>query len=165
MPGLTVNVLLQDIKKIEAEAVIVGFYEDIRPLKHLAGELDWLLCGSLSNLIIKHKFQGALGDVALLTTQGKLPAQKIFLVGLGPKEKFSSQSLTAAARTALASVIHAGVKNAAIECFSAAEISYDTSVPALKRGMTEAAAGKDVHVSLLAPDANVYDKLSRLARA
>ena len=83
MPGLTVNVLLQDIKKLETEALIVGFFEDVRPLKHLAGELDWLLCGSLSNLIIKHKLQGALGDVALLTSQGKMPAQKIFMVGLG----------------------------------------------------------------------------------
>lgn len=165
MPGLTVNVLLQDIKKIDTEAVIAGFYEDIRPLKHLAGELDWLLCGSLSNLIITHNFQGALGEVALLTTQGKLPAQKIFLVGLGPKEKFSAPSLTIAARTALASAIQAGVRNAALECFSAAEIPYEVSVPALKQGMSDAAVGKDVHVALLAPDANVYDKLSRLVRA
>ena len=32
MPGLTVNVLLQDIKKLETDAVIVGFFEDVRPL-------------------------------------------------------------------------------------------------------------------------------------
>ena len=49
------QVLLQDIKKIETGAIIVGFFEDVRPLKGLAGELDWLLCGALSRLIINKK--------------------------------------------------------------------------------------------------------------
>ena len=85
MASVTVKVILQDIKKLVTEALIVGFYEDVRPLKGAAGELDWLLCGALSSLLIAKKIRGSLGDVALVTSQGKVPAQKIFLVGLGPR--------------------------------------------------------------------------------
>jgi hypothetical protein len=58
MPGVTMKVILQDIKKLATEALIVGFYEDVRPLKGVAGELDWLLCGSLSSLVLSKKIRG-----------------------------------------------------------------------------------------------------------
>jgi len=93
MSGVIVKIILQDIKKIDAEALIVGFFQDIRPLKGAAGQLDWLLCGALSSLLIKNKLKGALGEMALLTSQGKVPSQKIFLVGLGAKAGFSILSL------------------------------------------------------------------------
>src|SRR5919109_1227653 len=108
MPGLTVKVLLRDITKVESDAVVVGFFEDVRPLKGLAGRLDWLLCGSLSRLLIENRLRGSLGDVALLTARGKIPAQKIFMVGLGPRSGFSLPALKSAARTAAASVERAG---------------------------------------------------------
>lgn len=164
MPGLTVKALLQDIKKLETEALIVGFYENVRPLKGLAGELDWLLCGSLSNLVIKRKLRGTLGDVALLTSQGKVPAQKIFMVGLGPTEGFSPLSIRSAARKAVSSALNAGVQNAAIECFHVPDMPYDTSVPALQDGVSDGAGGGHFDISMLAPDAAAYEKISRLVK-
>ena len=71
MSSVTVKVILQDLKKLATEALIVGFYEDVRPLKGVAGELDWLLCGALSALVLTKKLRGSLGDVALVTSQGK----------------------------------------------------------------------------------------------
>ena len=65
MSSVTVKVILQDIKRLATEALIVGFYEDVRPLKGVAGELDWLLCGALSSLVLTEKLRGSLGDVAL----------------------------------------------------------------------------------------------------
>ena len=62
MPGLTVKVVLQDVTRVESEAVVVGFFEDVRPLKGLAGQLDWVLCGSLSNL--KNAARTAAASVA-----------------------------------------------------------------------------------------------------
>jgi hypothetical protein len=164
MPGLTIKVLLQDIKKIETEALIVGFYENVRPLKNLAGELDWLLCGSLSDLIIKQKIKGSIGDVALLTSRGKVPAQKIFIVGLGPYNSVSSSSLSNAARTAVSSLVNAGVKNAAMECFPSADMPFEKSVPALHRGLSDGAAGEPIQITMLVPDAASYEKISRLVK-
>jgi hypothetical protein len=162
MPGLTVTVLLQDIKKLETDALIVGFYENVRPLKGLAGDLDWLLCGSLSTLIIENKLRGTLGDVALLTPRGKVPAKKIFMVGLGPQEKLSPSSLRSAVRTAVSSALGAGVNSAAIEYFQSSTLPYETGVRALQAGLSEGAGGRGIDVALLAPDASAYEKISSL---
>ena len=157
-----VKVLLQDIKKIETEALIVGFFEDVRPLKGLAGELDWLLCGALSSLIINKKLRGSLGDMALLTSQGKLPTQKIFMVGLGRNAEFSSSVLRSVTKTATASALGAGVQRAAIEFFLSFDARYDRSVSAFSEGLSQGAKGRSFDVSLLAPDAAVYEKIARL---
>jgi hypothetical protein len=159
-----VKVILQDIKKLETEALIVGFYQDVRPLKGLAGELDWLLCGSLSDLILHNRLNGSLGDVALLTSRGKVPAVKIFMVGLGPKEGKSLSSLRAAARIAAMSAVGAGVTNAAIEFFDSPGVPYDKVIAALSDGLSDGAKGNPLTVSLLATDAATYDKLSQLVR-
>lgn len=159
---MTVKVLLQDIKKLETEALIFGFYENLRPLRDLAGQLDWLLCGSLSHLIINQKLRGSLGEVALVTSRGKVPASKLFMVGLGPKETATAGSLQAAARTAVASLVQAGVKNAVIECFPVDSVPLDTEVPALVNGISDAASGAGIEIALLAPDAAAYERISRL---
>ncbi len=165
MPGLALKVILQDIKKLETDALIVGFYEDVRPLKGLAGELDWLLCGSLSNLILSNKLSGSLGDVALLTSRGKIPAQKIFMVGLGPARSLSSASLRRAARTAASSALSAGVAKAALEYFpAAAKEPSDATVHAHREGLTDGAGGRRLHISLLATDAAAYEKLARIMK-
>jgi len=165
MPGLVLKVILQDIKKLETDALIVGFYEDVRPLKGLAGELDWLLCGSLSNLILSDKLRGSLGDVALLTSRGKIPAQKIFMVGLGAAGSLSPVSLRRAARTAASSALSAGVVNAALEYFPVSNGEpKDVTVHALRDGLMDGAGAGSLHVSLLATNAAAYEKLTRIMK-
>ena len=158
------KVLLQDIKKLATEALIVGFFEDVRPLKGLAGELDWLLCGSLSNLILKKKLRGSLGEVALMTSQGKIPTQKIFLVGLGPKESFSSSALRSVANTVSTSALGAGVAKAAIEFFKPPALSYDRSMSAFSEGLSQGAEGRSFDVTILVSDSAVYEKIAPLVK-
>lgn len=161
MSSVTVKVILQDIKKLATEALIVGFYEDVRPLKGVAGELDWLLCGALSSLVLTKKVRGSLGDVALVTSQGKVPSQKIFLVGLGPRAGSTLTTLRSAARTAAASAVGAGVRSAAIDYFPFSDMSQEGAVAALHQGLNEGAGGRSFDVLLLASDAVVYEKISR----
>ena len=165
MPGLTMRLVLEDIKKLETEALIVGFYEDVRPLKGLAGELDWLLCGSLSNLILTKKVRGSLGDMALLSSQGKVPAPKIFLVGLGQAAGFSLSALQSAARNAANAALGAGVSRAAVEYFPSSDAPYDSTVTALYQGLTEGAKGRSFDVVLLASDSDAYENIARLFKA
>jgi hypothetical protein len=160
MPGLTVTVILQDLKKLETEAVIAGFYEDVRPLKGLAGQLDWLLCGSLSSLIIHNKLRGSLGDAALVTSRGKVSAQKIFMIGLGPRERLSPSTLRSAFRNAVSTAIGAGVKSIAIECFQAPQMSSDEVMRVLQTGFAEGANGRGIDIVVLAPDSASYERMS-----
>jgi hypothetical protein len=161
MAGLAVKVIFQDIKTVESDAVVVGFYEDVRPLKNLAGSLDWLLCGSLSRLIIEKRLHGALGEMALLTSRGKIPAGKIFLVGLGPRSEFSCAALKSAAKITAASIIAAGDVVAAMEYFPPADADYETGVRALQEGLREGAGERNLSISLVALNKDAYDQISR----
>ena len=157
-----VKVILQDIKKLETGALIVGFFEDVRPLKGLAGELDWLLCGALSSLILKHKLSGALGELALLTSLGKVPASKIFMLGLGPRGSISPETLRHAAKSAAAAAVGVGAASMALEYFTTPELSPEIAVRSFYQGLTDGSRGSSLEISLLAPDAASYEKISRL---
>ncbi len=164
MPGVSLTVSLQDIKKLETDALIVGFYENVRPLKGLAGELDWLLCGALSRLLLENRLRGSDRDVALLTSRGKVPAKKIFMVGLGPEEGFSASSLRSAARNAVSISLGAGVNETAMEYVRPPSLSHEDSVRALHTGLLEGAGNQSMDITLLAPDAAVYEKLAQLVK-
>ena len=159
---MKVSAILQDIKNIEADALIVVFFEDVRPLKGLAGELDWLLCGALSKLLLNDKLSGVLGDTALLTSQGKIPAQKIFMIGLGSRKTLSTASLRTAAKQASQALHSAGAVRGAIEMYRAPNISPVDVARSMEEGLREGAGGRTMDVALIAPDAATYEKISRI---
>jgi hypothetical protein len=162
---MVLQVLLHDVKTVDVEAVVVGFHEDIRPLKGVAGELDWVLCGSLSRLIRKGHVRGALGDRALLTTAGKMPADKIFMVGLGPRDAAAPGSLRAAARTAAASLADAGIGRAAVDLIPLGLTPAEDAAAEIRAGLADGAGGRNLQISLLAPDAAAFEQMSRILRA
>lgn len=164
MPVVNVRVLNQDIRKIESEAVVVCFFEDVRPLKGAAGRLDWILCGSLSHLLLDKRLAGSAGDVALLTTQGKLPVPKLFLVGLGPSAEYTLAALGRAAHTAGASLVNAGVRSAVLEYCPPPDASDDAVFTALQYGLQEGIGERELSISLLAHDTASGERLSRLVQ-
>ena len=165
MTGVTVKVIFQDIRKIETDAIVVGCFEDVRPLKGFAGQLDWLLCGSLSSLLLTGRIRGSLGDVALFTSRGKVPSPKIFLMGLGRRSGFSLSTLRDAARTAAASVLGAGAAQVVIEYLRPLDTAPEDGIPALREGLKAGAGNRSLTVSLLAPDRESFEKLSGTVKA
>lgn len=162
---MNMNVVCQDVKAIEADAVIVGFYEDVRPLKGAAGELDWLLCGTLSSLIIDRRLRGAVGEVALVTSREKIPAGKIFLLGFGPRARCSAASLKQAARTAAATAAGAGITSAAIELFAAFDPTDQSHLASLRDGLREGAGNRPLSISIAASGQERCDLISRFIAA
>jgi hypothetical protein len=156
---------MHDIKKLETDAVAVGFFEDIRPLKGAAGALDWILCGSLSRLIIQEKIRGALGEAALLTTKGKIPAPKVFMVGLGPRSQMTPATMREASRIAATIIVGAGVIRAALDCFPIWTGQSEEYLAAVRQGLAEGAGNHALDIALLAPDAASFERMSRFVRA
>jgi hypothetical protein len=161
MASLAMNVIFQDIKAVESEALVVGFYEDVRPLKSLAGQLDWLLCGALSRLLIEKRVSGSLGEMALLTNRGKIRAGKIFLVGLGMQSEFSCSALKHVARAIAANIVAAGVHLAVLEYFPPLQANYEEGVYALQEGLKEGAGEHNLSVAIVTSDEAAYDQISR----
>lgn len=137
---------------VDAEAAAVGFFEDVRPLKGGAGELDWLLCGALSRLVADKRLTGAAGEVALLTSNGKIPAPKIFLFGLGPRSGgVSAAAMGAAARAAAERIRSSGVARVVMDFFPLGDDVGETVLAAVRTGLREGAAGADLSIRLFEP--------------
>lgn len=161
---MNVDVVLHDIRTVDADAVAAGFFEDVRPLKGAAGALDWVLCGALSRLVLDNRLRGAVGEVALLTSSGKFPADKVFLFGLGSREGEAPESLQSAARTVASSLAGAGVRRAVMDFFPLNGAADELRLSAIRRGLREGAGGYALSLSLLAHDPVSFERISRALR-
>lgn len=73
-------------------ALIVGCYED-RASDDRVVALDSALAGAIALLVNDREFVGKLNKVKLIHTCGRLPAERILLVGLGRKETLTIELL------------------------------------------------------------------------
>ncbi len=81
--------------------LLVGFVVQDRPVTAgVLGQVDWILDAALSRLAVGGPYRAALGATALLTNRGKLQADKLLLVGLGPRAAVDLPIAARAARVA-----------------------------------------------------------------
>jgi hypothetical protein len=78
----------QDIDQVQAQAMVLSFFQDERPLKGSTGLTDWRMCGRFSKLIMSRFIDGRMGEPLLMPASHQLPVDKILLFGLGQREKF-----------------------------------------------------------------------------
>lgn len=92
---------LDGLEQFDALCLFVS--EDERPLRGIAGYVDWRMCGGLSRIIKNGFFVGAAQDWLLVPAHGRLPLERIFVVGLGKKADLTAdgvgKALSVAART------------------------------------------------------------------
>ncbi len=96
------------------EAVCCFVMEDERPLSGAAGFLDWRLCGGLSKILGSGFFVGAPGDKLLVPTDSRVPAKKVFAVGLGRSSSVTALGLEHALTQAAAMLSKAKVDSVAL---------------------------------------------------
>ena len=74
--------------------VLVSYiFTDSRPPKGVAGYVDWLMDGQISDLIIKNKVKGSLGESLLLVTGSKIYAHFLLIIGAGNPKKLRLRML------------------------------------------------------------------------
>lgn len=98
-------------KEFPAEAVIVGAFEPSPD--GLLAELNKLLEGAVTPIIRKKEFTGELKKHRLVSTLGKLPAENVFLVGCGRREKFDTEVLRRVSGEAARVLREHGIKHVA----------------------------------------------------
>lgn len=96
------------------EAVCCFVVEDERPLSGATGYLDWRLCGGLSRILGSGFFVGAPGDKLLLPTDARVPAKKVFAIGLGKLASVTSLGLEHALTQAASMLSKAKVDSVAL---------------------------------------------------
>lgn len=83
----------QPIEEIDAEVLVLFHLEDEPAPRGRLGQVDWILCGTVSRLRARGKFAGERGATALLVPNRKLKADRILVVGLGHQADLSMVAL------------------------------------------------------------------------
>jgi hypothetical protein len=79
---------LRAIDTTSAEVIACSVFQDERPMRGLAGLLDWRLAGRLSGLAKSDFLTGAEGEVVLVPGRPYVRFEKILVLGIGPRATF-----------------------------------------------------------------------------
>jgi hypothetical protein len=88
---MEIRFLAPELRRLDSanvELCACAVWSDERPIRGLAGLLDWRLGGRISALLKSSFFGGELGDALLVPGKPYVPFEKVLLVGLGERSAF-----------------------------------------------------------------------------
>ncbi len=88
---MELRLLPPDLRRLDetsAELLACTVWSDERPMRGLAGLLDWRFAGRLSRLAKEGFLDGALGEVLLVPGRPHVPFEKVLVFGLGNRSGF-----------------------------------------------------------------------------
>lgn len=106
---------LQRWDDAEADALVLTFFSDERPLRGAAGLADWRLCGRLSRLIKHRRISGRRGESVMLPPGRRLNFKRVFLFGLGSSNRFDEDTYRQHVRWIRDVLKRAGVRDYAVQ--------------------------------------------------
>ncbi len=107
-----------DLRKLDetsAELIACSMWKDERPMRGLAGLLDWRLAGKISKLARESFIEGELGEVLFVPGRPRLPFDKIIVLGLGTKAAFGDGPFREAVTRLLRTLEGLHVRRAVVE--------------------------------------------------
>jgi leucyl aminopeptidase len=112
---MNVSVVNESLASVGADAVVVGVYAEEKKLRDPAGRVDQAAGGAVRHVLDAEKFQGKIGQVTHIHTNGGLPSRRVVVVGLGRRRDTTAESLRRAASAGVRRARDLGAKNVAIE--------------------------------------------------
>ncbi len=97
------------VTEVQTPLLAVNLFEGVASPGGATGAVDRALGGLITHLIAEGEIKGTLDEVAILHTQGKLPAQRVAVVGLGSREKFNLDAVRRAAGSLLRKARELGI--------------------------------------------------------
>jgi len=92
--------IIDELQSRSADALIVYIFED-RALEGKLMSLDQSLDGAISNLLKLGDFTGASGQVVVLYSHKKIPAERVIVTGMGAKDNFNLETIRRGAANAI----------------------------------------------------------------
>ena len=99
------------IESETADAVVLTHFQGDETLLEEGVKIDRLLGGAVRELLKSGEFQGKLNQTVVLHSQGKLPAKRIVLLGLGRRADAKLDSIRQAMGTAVKRIRQAGARS------------------------------------------------------
>jgi hypothetical protein len=107
-----------DLRSLDAsgmELLACTVWEDQRPMRGVAGLLDWRLAGTLSKLARKGFLAGTLGEVLFVPGRPSLCFEKVLVFGLGARSAFGESSFRQVVSHVLTALTGLRVRRAVVE--------------------------------------------------
>ncbi|MEE8443379.1 MAG: leucyl aminopeptidase, partial [Dehalococcoidia bacterium] len=102
-----------NVTALETGALIVNLFEGVTQPGGATGAVDAALDGAITRLISEGEIKGKKGELTLIHTLGKLPAERVIVAGLCKSEKFSPEIIRQVMGGAAHYVRQLGVSKAA----------------------------------------------------
>lgn len=141
---MNVRVVLHDALDYPCPLLVLGCYEDRSTDDTLLRCVDDTLGGGLTAIREIGEFTGKLNKAKLIHTLGRLPAERILLVGLGKRDEVTPERVRQAAGSAVKAVRATGVRRFAT-LLHRATASVDRSLEASLEGYLLGSYGFDVY--------------------
>jgi len=120
---MNIKVITGDITKIEADAIVVNFFEGVERTDGDIATIDKALAGTISQLISKGEIKGKLNEITVIHSLGKIPAARVAVVGLGKQTELSLNKIRGAVAETCRLLQKKGVKTVATVAQGAGIIS------------------------------------------
>jgi leucyl aminopeptidase len=127
---MNITVQQGEIQKQHYDALVVNLFAGASP-SGATGAVNAAIDGQVGIAINLGDFRGEAGESLLLYTNGHIAAQRVLVVGLGPRETFNAEAARRAAAVAVNTLAKLGVKNAATILHGAGAGSLDPERAAL----------------------------------
>lgn len=122
---MEIKVLNAELKDQECDILAVGMYQKTEVLGGVIASIDEALGELISDYVIKKdKYEAKFATTYLLQTYGRISANKVLIVGLGEKEKFTPNKL----RELTAKIIKSAVSIKAKKvCIDLGKLEFDAA--------------------------------------
>ncbi len=149
---MRVTVVGEPLARVHADILVLGFFEDVRPLSGLVGQMDWLAGGALSRLIVSRQVSGRLKETALIALHSFL-TPRVLCVGLGKSSAYTYLTLHHLAEVLLPLLEGLDVRDAAVEVFGAHVCGLDLAIAArtVVKAWYEGSAARPLDLKFVVP--------------
>jgi leucyl aminopeptidase len=111
---MEIKVVAGDATQIETGAVIIGYFKDTNSPGGELAVVDKALDGSVSRLISQGEIKGKPGEITVIYSLGKIPANRVAVVGLGKKEEYTLDKIRGAVAETCRHLQRKGIADVAV---------------------------------------------------
>ncbi len=137
----TIEVTSGDITEAHADAIVVNLFEGVTEPDGGTGAVDAALDGAVRALIADGEITGKEGQFARIHTNGRLPAKRVVVAGLGKRERFDALAARSVSGGLARYLRRIGVK-------SAATLAHGAGIGGLSPWESGAAVAEGTHLGL-----------------
>lgn len=82
---------LAELDQLDHETLVVSHFQEDRPLRGLAGLVDWRMNGTLNRYVRQGRTTGEVQELVMIPGHKRLHYQRILVLGLGGRKEFSPE--------------------------------------------------------------------------